>query len=74
MIIKICDKCAATNIKTLIPKLKQLDTRIEIKLGCQNMCGVGRTKPFAIINSKSITAKTEDELIEKIKEEMINNT
>ena len=70
MIIRICDKCKATNIKTLVPKLKKINPELEIKIGCHNMCGVGRIKPFAIVNKKAFTAGTEDELIEKIKEEI----
>lgn len=63
---KICDKCRATNIKTLVPKLKKIDENSEIIIGCQNLCGIGVSKSFAIVNHIPIIADNEDELIEKI--------
>lgn len=65
---KICDKCKGTNISTLIPRLKEIDENATIKIGCHNFCGIGRTKPFAIVNQRPIIALDEDELIVKIKE------
>lgn len=64
----ICDKCRGTNIKTLISKLKKLDSNATINIGCQNVCGIGRTKPFVICNDRLIVADTEEELIEKVKQ------
>lgn len=64
---RICDICKATNIETLVPRLKELDKDAEITIGCQNFCGVGATKSFAIVNNIPIIAQNEDELIEKIK-------
>lgn len=69
---RICDKCKATNVDTLMPRLKELDPNCDIKVGCQNFCGIGMTKSFAIVNNIPIIATNEDELIEKIKES-INN-
>lgn len=66
--IRICDKCKATNIKTLVPKIKKIDPEAEIKIGCQNFCGIGRTKSFAIVNNIPVIALSEDELIDKIQE------
>lgn len=66
--IRICDKCKATNIKTLVPKIKKVDPEAEIKIGCQNFCGIGRTKSFAIVNNIPVIALSEDELIDKIQE------
>lgn len=65
---RVCDKCRATNIKTLLPKLKALDNEAEIIIGCQNFCGIGARKSFVICNHIPIVAETEDELIEKIKQ------
>lgn len=65
---RICDRCKAINIKTLVPKLKQLDSRATIQIGCQNVCGIGKTKPFAIVNHIPIIAESEVGLIERIKE------
>ena len=64
----ICDKCKKTNIKTLISKLKKIDSNATINIGCQSVCGIGRTKPFVICNDKLIVASTEEELIDKIKQ------
>ena len=65
---RICNKCKATNVNTLIPKLKQIDPEAEIIVGCQNFCGIGQKKSFAIVNHIPVIANDEDELIEKIKE------
>ncbi len=67
---KICDKCKATNIDTLIPKLKEIDPEASIDVGCQNFCGIGRTKSFAIVNHVPVIAETEDELIEEIRKKL----
>lgn len=67
---RICDKCKATNVDTLIPKLKKIDPKAEIVVGCQNFCGIGQTKSFAIVNHIPVIATSEDELIEKIKEKL----
>lgn len=68
MIIKICDKCRATNIDTLLPRIKEIKPEAEIEIGCQNFCGIGINKSFAIIDGIPIITDTEDELIEKIKQ------
>lgn len=64
----ICDKCKATNIKSLIPKLKNIDDKAIINIGCQNVCGIGRNKPFVICNDRLIIADNLDELITKVKQ------
>lgn len=64
----VCDKCRGTNIKTLIPRLKKLDKNSTINIGCQSVCGIGKTKPFVICNDRLIVATTEEELIEKVKQ------
>lgn len=67
---RICNRCKATNVDTLIPKLKEIDKEASIIVGCQNFCGIGQTKSFAIVNHTPIIAEAEDELIEKIKEKL----
>lgn len=67
---RICDKCKATDIKTLVPKLKELDATAEIIIGCQNFCGIGAKKTFVICNHVPILADNQDELIDKIKEQI----
>lgn len=65
--IKICNKCDSINIKTIIPKIKQLDSTCDIKIGCCNFCTICRENAFLIKNGIPIIAKDEDSLIEKLK-------
>lgn len=64
---RICDKCKKTNASSLSQKLKELDPDAKIMIGCQNLCGIGRTKSFVIVNHIPIYAEDEKELIEKVK-------
>ncbi|WP_280770839.1 DUF1450 domain-containing protein [Salipaludibacillus daqingensis] len=67
---KVCHKCKATNIDTLVPKLEQLDPNAKIKIGCQSYCGPGKKKPFVIVNDKVVSSKKEEKLIEKVEKRM----
>lgn len=66
---KVCDRCKGTNLKTLIPRLEQLDPDAKIlEPTCLSYCGPGRDAPFVFLNNKPIKGKNEDDLIQKIKE------
>ncbi|MCI9234280.1 MAG: DUF1450 domain-containing protein [Bacilli bacterium] len=60
---RICNKCKGTNIKTLLLKLKEIDSEAKIIIGCQNLCGIGRNKSFVILNHIPIIAENESQLI-----------
>ena len=64
---RVCDKCKATNTKTLVPKLKAIDPEAKIYVGCHSYCGPGRDRVFAFVNNKPLLGATENDLIEKIK-------
>lgn len=67
---QICNQCKAINATSLSKKIKAIDEQAQITFGCANMCGIGKTRNFVIMNHIQIVAENEEELIWKIKEQL----
>lgn len=65
--IELCDKCKATNVNSLIPKIKCISDDIQIQTHCIQFCGIGRNKIVILLNHFPIIGDTEEEVIEKIR-------
>ncbi len=66
----ICHKCKAIDYKVLEAKLKELDNDVVIDIRCHNICGIGRTRPFVIVNHIPVISDDIDDLMIKV-EQMI---
>lgn len=68
---KTCDLCKGFNGKSVAERLKELDEKANVTVGCQGLCAIGAKMPFVIVNGIIVTADNEDEIIEKVKDIMI---
>lgn len=64
----ICDRCKGTNVKTLKKALQEIDPNADIDVRCQNLCGIGRTKPFVVVNYVPVIKDNEQELIHAVRD------
>lgn len=67
---RICNLCRGVPYKELEKGLKEIDPNATIQVGCQNVCGIGRMKPFVIVNKKLIIDDDVENLLERVKEEV----
>ncbi len=65
--IQICDRCKAIK-KEDIEYIKKIYSNCNIQIGCCNLCGIGRSKPFIIYNHIPIIANTFAEVLSKLEE------
>ena len=68
--IEICDLCKKNNLKSLIPKIKDICPIADIKIGCIHFCGIGKNKIVILFDHIPIIGDTEDEVIKKLAEKM----
>ncbi len=68
---RTCDLCTGFNGKSVAERLKELDEKANVIVGCQGLCAIGAKMPYVIVNGIIVTADNEDEIIEKVKEIMI---
>lgn len=71
--IELCDKCKAINIKSLVPRIKNISNEIEIQIHCIQFCGVGRDKIVVLLDHVPIIGDSEEEVIGKISEKVKKN-
>lgn len=68
MNIKICDRCKGFDYRRIINEIDKLGLEVKYEIGCNSMCGVGRSNIVLIVNGKPIIAKNINELLQKLSE------
>lgn len=64
--LELCNKCKATNVNSLLPKIRNISDDIEIIIHCIQYCGIGRDRIVVLLDHIPIIGDTEEEVIEKI--------
>jgi len=72
-VVKICDNCKNINLDKIIKVIRDIDNDIEIITGCNNFCGICRTKAFIVLNNIPIIKETEADLIDEIKRKLVKS-
>ena len=71
--VELCEKCKATDAKSLVPKIRRISNDIEMQIHCIQFCGVGRDKIVVLLDHVPIIGSSENEIIKKISEKITNN-
>jgi len=75
MEIKYCDKCKRRGdlVRTqLVPRLKKEFAQATFEVGCLSVCGLGSRQPVVFVNGEVVYANSDDELIMKIKQIIVD--
>ena len=67
MKIKVCNKCKGFDYKKVINAINEKIENVDYEIGCNNMCGIGRSKVVVIVDNKPVVADNIEDLINKIK-------
>lgn len=67
---RICNLCRGVPFEKLKKRLQEMDPEAEFRIGCQNVCGIGRKQPFVIVNKRLVTSDNLDELMKQVKEHL----
>ena len=70
--VELCDKCKATDVNSLVPKIKKIYNDLDIKIHCIQYCGIGRDKIVVLLDHIPIIGDSEEEVINKLRDKLIS--